>query len=200
VAAVLTIRAKFNEDWMELVSNLSPKDREAILERTPDSVKKASGFGEEPTDPEHTEPGENPAERKITVDDKGIAVAASLTFKSQEKNFGKTEFTVQLDPIGNAKAFDLNLTLIARNLNEEGFLAGFLGKRVALNVSLSLNASVELTKKQTKTVLKEVRESVKAEVELRFKLIPVLKRVSLKFSVTGGAQGVSFGPALGVSF
>jgi hypothetical protein len=199
-AAVYTIRPLFEEPWPSLVTKLSPKDREAILERTPENIKIANGFGEEPADPEHTEPGENPAEGKITVDDKGIAVAASLTFKAQEKNFGKTEFTVQLDPSGSARAFDLNLTLIARNLNEEGFLAGFLGKRVALNVSLSLNASVELTKKQTKTVLKEVREAVKAEVELKFKLIPVLKRVSLKFSVFGGAHGVSFGPALAVSF
>ena len=79
-------------------------------------------------------------------------------------------------------------------------MAGFLGKRVDLNVSLSLNASVELTKKQTKAVFKEVRGAVKAEVELKFKQIPVLKRVSLNFSVTGGAEGVRFGSAIVVRF
>src|SRR6185369_12253416 len=50
----------------ELVSDLSPEDQEAILE----------------------------SEGKVTVDDKGVTVEASLTFKSGKTNFGKTEFAI----------------------------------------------------------------------------------------------------------
>jgi len=194
-AAVLTIQPEFNDVWWELVSALSPKDREAILERTPESEKRAWGFPEEPAGPGREEDDEDPAEGKVTVD-KVVAVEASLAFNTRKGNIGETQFTVKLDPSDKLQIIGLELTLLElKRVNYWGLFGDF----VEMDASLSLSADVELTQEQTKTVFEGVRKEIKAQVKARLRRVPALKRVSLNFFVTGGAEGVQFGPALEIA-
>jgi peptidoglycan hydrolase-like protein with peptidoglycan-binding domain len=184
--AIFTIRPEFDVAWQKLVKKLSEEDRKAVLERTPKNVRAAIGFPDPvgPQDTEHDEDGDG----TITVES-FVAVQAKLEFKSKGSSLGKTEFTVKLAPDGSLGGVEVDLTVLQQKFKKMGPLAPILD----LEGTLSLNAEVELDEHDRRTIFDGVQAAVKGEVQLRFKQIPLLKKVIFKLSVTAGTEGAGFG-------
>ncbi len=183
--AILTVRPEFDALWRRLVAGLNAADRAAVLERTPKNVKVDAGV--EPAPPK-SGGEEEEGGGSISIGPEEATVTAKMTFESKSLgSLGSTVFAVTLGPEGKLGEVEIDLTLIKQKLAKRGPLGPILD----LEATLSLNSSAELSQDDARVVLAGVQASVKGEIAVRFKTIPVLRKVLLKLSVSGGSAGVS---------
>ncbi|MBC7938370.1 MAG: peptidoglycan-binding protein [Chitinophagaceae bacterium] len=183
--AILTTRPELDALWRKLVAGLNDADRKAVLERVPKNVRTQV----DPAAPssEDGDDDEGPT-GDVTVDFEGIQVEAKLAFESKAfGSLGTTEFAVQLGPDGTLGAFEVDMTLVSGKLKK----LGKLGPVLDLQGKLSLNAGAELSQRDTQVIFDGVQAGVKGEAALRFKQIPVLRKVLFKMTVTAGSGGTS---------
>jgi peptidoglycan hydrolase-like protein with peptidoglycan-binding domain len=184
--AILTIRPELDALWRKLVAGLNDADRKAVLERVPKNVRAGTGPSAPPS--KDADDDDDGPKGDVTVDADGVQVEAKLSFDSKAfGHLGATEFAVQLGPDGKLSGVALDMTLVSEKLKK----LGKLGPVLDLEGKLSLNASADLTQTDTQLIFDGVQTSVKGEASLRFKQIPVLRKVVFKMTATAGSGGAS---------
>jgi hypothetical protein len=192
--AILTVRGDFDNTWRKLFPTLSQDDQAAILERTPDDVKKDT----KPIATKSAKDDDDDGGGVIGIGLDGAEVQAKITWKSPlATGLGETEFTVHVGPGGKLKQLELDVTAIKQKIEKLGVLAPML----ELEASLSLNATVDnkavsIDPKATRVILGALQVQAKAEIAAQFKTIRILKNVSFKLNVTAGTGGVTPGFAI----
>jgi hypothetical protein len=186
--AILTIRPELDALWRKLVAGLNDADRKAVLERVPKKVRTEVDPAAPPAQGGGDDDDDDGPKGDVTVDHEGVQVEAKLAFESKKfGHLGTTEFAVKLGPDGKLKEFELDMTLISGQLKKRGKVGAVLD----LEGKLSLNGSAELTQTDTQLIFNDVQAKVKGEAALRFKQIPVLRKILFKMTATAGSEGVS---------
>ncbi len=186
--AMLTVKPDFKSTWKGLVTQLNEADKKAVLARTPNDVRIDNGFGPEAADPASKAKDDEEQDGQVTIENV-FTVQGKLTFNSKAFGpLGNGEATVKLSKEGDLKSVEVELELVKAKLKN----LGKLGPILDLEAKLTLNAEAELKREEAKLVFDGVSAKMKGEIEVKFKGIPVLKTVSLKFALDGGTGGFSF--------